>query len=376
MDEPIHQPVPQTSQQPMTPPVTKPNYSNSIKIIVAVTLLLLGLVSISLLLFRKSTPVSSSQNETTITNLSTTPNPVKEWTTFQNEMYGVSFQYPKNKNWSAETVTDYDQILSEELLRVEITGDLYSIGLDPTIQQTKVISALFEIFKNPQSNFENYLNEQDTKLKLPQPRKVYYVTDTQGRSWNVREYHTPTNEILTTEYSINEKNYLYQFHLYSLEPAVQKAFIQILSTFTDQSQAADVTNWKIYTNSKNNYSIKYPSEWKVVESNELEENINSLVGFSAIQAPYHQYVTIIVYNNGENLSIEDLVKKYIAQGKFQYTPIKVDEIQGEETEDIPGATDYFDVFVKKSSKIYQIRADRTIGGQLFSQILSTFKFTH
>lgn len=54
----------------------------------------------------------------------------------------------------------------------------------------------------------------------------------------------------------------FDLHISSVEQ--QKYFDQIVSTFkfTDQNQTANTSNWKTYTNTKHNFSLKHPENWQ------------------------------------------------------------------------------------------------------------------
>ncbi len=148
-------------------------------------------------------------------------------------------------------------------------------------------------------------------------------------------------------------------------------------------------NWKTYINALGGYSVKYPSDWGILE--EMNTNISksiptgqiSPVAFPQTVNNYGQRIFFGVYEN-QSSSIDDFVKTNIMAGNdtsfVKYKPITIDGIQGEETTSLPGQTDNDQVFVKKGQRIYDIVWIKSLGGktitqEIFNQIVSTFKFT-
>ena len=158
------------------------------------------------------------------------------------------------------------------------------------------------------------------------------------------------------------------------------------------TQVQDETaNWKTYTSSLGQYSIRYPNNW--YQSEEKGNNASPILKISPSSntdniSNYGQTIFVSVQDSPKNLTIEEFnvegITVQLPGGKmgkpqYTYTPILVDGIEGKRSTDIPGQFENDTVFAKKGNRIYEINWVKGPGAQImketFDQILSTFKFT-
>jgi len=88
-----------------------------------------------------------------------------------------------------------------------------------------------------------------------------------GQKWTKYSKADDSSNSPEVVYVLQGDNYYY---LVSSSDTHDDLIIQILSTFkfTDSSSTVDTSTWKTYTNSKYEFAIKYPADWKVVRENE------------------------------------------------------------------------------------------------------------
>lgn len=137
---------------------------------------------------------------------------------------------------------------------------------------------------------------------------------------------------------------------------------------------AAISNWKTYTNTKNNFSIKYPSSW--TEKGQVADNtlvyLHADESFGEGPEPIQYYVWIYSYNK---LPSAKLTKESIGT----YTVYKTDEL--------PSRSGALAAFITKDEKTYiaisitpyDVKQPYTSQNKyvnIFNQMLSTFQFTN
>lgn len=154
-----------------------------------------------------------------------------------------------------------------------------------------------------------------------------------------------------------------------------------------------VANWKVYTNTKYNFSFQYPPDYKI---NETNISVNSKLESSAIILSVEptnftgSYVTedpgiyFIVTRVDKNTIIRNRFDKstgyeFIKVGSYE-AAVKNILITSTYTGELPVGYKAKQVYIKKDDLIYEIESgnihdpDSII--KIFDQVISTFKFTN
>lgn len=185
----------------------------------------------------------------------------------------------------------------------------------------------------------------------------------------------------------------------------QKTFDQILSTFklnnlnetTAISKASiDISNWKTYTDSYSNYSVKYPPDWFVTPST---PDSDSTFASPAIVANFNVselkpdtdltgkvQITIDSESNSQNLTIDELLNGAAAvpglsvenKEKIKVNGVEAVKIEGKITFGVQARFISISLISPSdTSKIIKILAQFQDDNfqNYFDAILSTFKFT-
>lgn len=157
----------------------------------------------------------------------------------------------------------------------------------------------------------------------------------------------------------------------------------------NQATVVGTENWKTYTNTKNGYSLKYPSTWTATEHGAPAFGADVTLLPSGSVFP-QAYISIQTYDNPQNLSMLDFIKeeillmpqdKTIEQWDTNHSmkEILVDNQKGVFRYPKRAGEGSWEVFVPYgTNKIYRIDLipqNDVISMQTFNQILTTFKFT-
>lgn len=342
--------------------------------------LLLLLASVSLIIgaffLLDNEPKTPTQTATPVPVIDTT-----DWKTYTNKELGFSFKYPQDAKYS----------------------------IDPNVKNG------IQIWLEVPNNFTFYITTvpNSKKLSLDNPQQLFnngpFTADlgnailTQTDLGGLKAYKADNccinhefNFWALTEIATIKNQYVYEIRVESKEHTKQypsnvdrKLLDQILSTFkfTDQSQTADTSSWKTYTNSKLGYSLKYPPNLNLEErvitspstiSDELLTRIK--------QTPQVEYISISVESNPKNLTAFEWAKNEFNETRLvtddMLKPFSIDGTAAIRSTEIPAQSAEDHVFFQKNGKIYWF----TLGGaytdknglttELFDQILSTLKFTN
>lgn len=176
----------------------------------------------------------------------------------------------------------------------------------------------------------------------------------------------------------------------SSTPTTSNSVVTVQASPVPAPTADATANWKIYTSTQGEYSIKYPSDLSVSEN--TKEYANQVIPTVAIgTGPFAGALSESIFIDVRDLPTISTINDYLTQtvwagthpGNFQSTPFTLDSQSGIRTNDIPGQFEYDTVIVKKGTKFYDIRLLKAassinwkiIGEDRYNQILSTFKFT-
>ena len=154
-----------------------------------------------------------------------------------------------------------------------------------------------------------------------------------------------------------------------------------------------VENWKTYTSSKNNYSIKYPSILQAEFGDNKTDPYATEFSLLLKEPATSNSLQLIVYKKGNfDKSLSDLVLDNYNQNKDHFQTTKISDLKHSKfsgisdyeytftgralhTIDWAGAADdestWKVIFLEKNNKIYSLYIR---GDSVFDQVLSTFKF--
>lgn len=148
----------------------------------------------------------------------------------------------------------------------------------------------------------------------------------------------------------------------------------------ESTPTPDLTaNWKTYTDERYGYSIKYPSDWDLVESSKTidGEKRDSVLISCDIEDPYYAPITVQVYQNPKKLSIREWAEEFGWKGVIlEFVDTEIDGQPAVEYKDGLGVLNFI---VQKDDRIYSLSShdsQENIEKQnlMMSQILSTFRF--
>lgn len=160
-------------------------------------------------------------------------------------------------------------------------------------------------------------------------------------------------------------------------PVVQVVQNQV-ATSTVVSNVDETNGWKIYTDTKNGFEVKYPSNfyvtWQGTWGKEGSIDAQSVVDFSEYKiAPERQYagVRFIVSNfSGElNKYVKDKAKQFDLENsnlKTAITEIKIDDVVAYKIKN--------ELYFVKNGKMFFV--NNGVDGKIFDQMISTFKFVN
>lgn len=145
----------------------------------------------------------------------------------------------------------------------------------------------------------------------------------------------------------------------------------------------DTSNWKTYTNTQGGFRINYPSDLIPEEHAATTQygltDVMSVSFTDSRSLPSNFNIDVVINQN--KLSLQEFIAKYYLPlgadiSNFQLTSVTIDNTYGLKSLHIPGEADTEFVFVPHGNFIYVFSSEPRIPGQLFDQILSTFKFTN
>lgn len=291
-----------------------------------------------------STPVSSEELKN---------DPASDWKTYSNSKYGLSLKYPSD--WTIKT----DPIYSTNPRLVTFDTKM-STNLQPMEYQNR---EFFIAHHNNIKDMASWIAENYQGATVVNNIKINnndFLVINGGIQARAREYAI----------KIGENSYLrFVLEPVDKEDEFDELFDQILSTFkfTESDPTGD---WKTYTNTSSNYSIRYPSDWKID---------NQSAGSMGATVPDAGYIQI-GYGNAVSgvLGIEELqMIPPSEEANLNSTKVVGDltlRCNGKFTTDtktwcwikVPNMNKYLSIHVFKNTNEEM--------NDLLDQILSTFKF--
>lgn len=164
----------------------------------------------------------------------------------------------------------------------------------------------------------------------------------------------------------------------------------VTSTPQPSPSPDETSNWKTYTNTKNGYSFKYPSDWSIsgigpggaeyTSGSATRADAGTIHISTPMQCPTglpnaglndcSEGIDIDFLDNPKNLSAEEYAR-YLKWNQAQYKSITINHITWLMADEIQkyGVA----LFLQKGSKIYMINANKPIT-PTENLILSTFRF--
>lgn len=330
--------------------------------------LFIGLVILVIITFTASVAANiykGTQPKPTPTPLAQKPTPTPppaggptaSWKTFSNTTCGYSIKYPPNMetfflpdvgggNPSTSFESGSDNFSSK-------TGDGVSI-LYLNIHMSEVSDASsFESIRNYYNNEKSYTNLRFEDISVDGVKALRVTGDLFGKPF--------------LEEDLTNKGCAYKIS--SDKDSIEMAK-QILSTFKF-TDSADTSIWKTYIG--DGFTFKYPDAFS-------HANCPASFDATALCSEKQTGGTDPVY-----YYISSSVESSLPQ-KYKYESIKVNEVSGFKTLDVPSRSGTESIFIKNNENSYldifftPFDKDAPFPNQdkfqtIFSQILSTFKFT-
>lgn len=218
-----------------TPPVPKRTSKLWYVFIALVVLLVLTVIAtVVVYVIKYSSSKPSQQN--TIQRASPTPNPTANWKTYEGE--GFSFKYPSDWEFSDRSKVNFDPTV--EIRKSDSYLNIYLEELETKgLQNVKTIREEDILVGNKSIKFEFYTSTVTKQLSL----------------------HSDLSEKTLPFYAINI--YLDK----ETKDSDLQVLNQVLSTFKfTEDQTIDTSNWKTFTSTMEGFTLRYPLEWKVVDT--------------------------------------------------------------------------------------------------------------
>ena len=194
-----------------------------------------------------------------------TPDPTANWKTYTNQKYNYSFKYPAEAK--LEEGKGYEERLQETILT------FYGPNYPGPGEFTDGYGITFAVLKNLGNATPNQLAQKvfaesqkgiaDKTLEGDISKcKVEEVT--RGGTTGTRFTYcvrAPGSGVVNFSEWFVKNGITYQIYAVLQNSNYQKDFDQILSTFKFLDQTSSTENWKTYSSTEDNYSVKYPSTW-------------------------------------------------------------------------------------------------------------------
>ncbi|OGG12018.1 hypothetical protein A2Z00_03215 [Candidatus Gottesmanbacteria bacterium RBG_13_45_10] len=286
--------------------------------------------------FAKSTPKPTPTSTPT-----PTPNPMANWKTYSNQKLGIELKYPDSEN----PIEKFTPVKSGQSIFI-VTGTLNfnsnKIALCKTNKETLCLI--------PGKNWSQEKDILPTTLSGKKAISFFISTKNADSGSNVMHV------IQTTEKPAIEIAFTVDGQ------GGEETFQQILSTVKFSDQASNNANWKTYTSS--DLSFKYPPEWTlegmVISSSSPKIRI---VAVPKTETLMNECMQLTGTENTLGLTVKKFVR--VTKGEACATG----DTTPRENWVIPSATAYAPGISFEYSE-----TQATAAGELFTQILSTFKF--
>lgn len=146
------------------------------------------------------------------------------------------------------------------------------------------------------------------------------------------------------------------------------------NTFNMQTTNGD---WKSYTDSTHKFSLEHPGTvLQPTNKKDMPYILSFLLPLQKTQKTGDCF-SVEVWQNPQNLSLENYLKQYIGLGTQVEKSVMVAGTEGKQTKDMVSIEGAVDVFVKKGTAIYQLSfypGSPEYDQRTFAKILQSFKF--
>lgn len=285
----------------------------------------------------------------------TTSDPTAGWKTYTNSQFNISFKYPNDQD-----INEIDNVQNAGQFVVNMkSGGITKVNLD------------IQILQPNHSKYYLSSGPPDKNMIIGQMTWDILIHGGQGYC----DAGGCTGAFVTWQIIKDQTRFAFSFN--GTDQITQEQQ-NLISTFQFTNQTS-ISNWKTYNSNLGNYTLKYPPDW--YQNEYLAGESVPRLELSPVQYKYPQSgqtITVFVYDNPNNLSIDQFEKNQSGISP-NWQVQNIAGLQGERSQTLPGQFENDAVFVKKDNKIYELILLKAPGTQIqidiFNQILSTFQFT-
>jgi hypothetical protein len=349
--------------------------SNVLKVLILIVVFLLvgiGGVYAGMQISKKQTqiPLTPQTTEAPIISPTLVPDETANWKTYRNDKYRFEFKFPDDWSATDNKAQSPDYEADHGLLK----GADFFVGINPTLIQT--IEEIIEQTKKYQPNAEisnlKIKGFDAVMVSIPPAQEM-------GQYWPSKTIYFEKEENI---FSITSEAYGDKRDFYL------KILDQILSTFKFINNSDETANWKIYTNSELKYSIKYPGDWILEETNinqgflylltkQRKERIDKgeIIRGCDICIKVYKTISDLPNNQVKKLNFEDWIEKESDNyGFIGRTPIAIDSSSGYQGTGSGDGESYL-IFIQRGGLIYDIGTGDTIKPtEIEQKIINSLKF--
>lgn len=296
---PTDQPASQSVQSP--PFEAKKGFPKWI-LIVLIVIFVLAVGAGAYFLGQQSVKNSPGKTQFMTQKSSPIPDATANWKTYTNSDFGFNLKYPTD--WKVTTAFNPTQSPNLKL----------NLGLTPESSQQN--STVTPIYVSQYDNPDN-LSISDWQTQYNKGKQLannfYSPTDQETTVAGAKAYINPKGNCqpyACYQIIIMVKNNVFIFHNVNLPNEDysnnQKIFDQILSTLKFTNQTAQVSptpelfpNWQQYSDSKYNFSFKYPTDWSTQVKDYTQDN-QRLINIIKNSSPSVVSLSFTVKDNWDN----------------------------------------------------------------------------
>lgn len=351
-------------------------------------------------LLSKNKKVEPSPSSISKIQPSPTPDPITNWKTYKNTKYSFSIEYPND--WTTRESSS--------------SGDFWVYFSD----KTNRIVYIHPAEKLKKMTLENWVDNMILKAKKTDPS--FIITKTPSKigsfsAWQVKGMATGPNgglvyfvELNNEVFSIGAGPYFPDLCETVKEGAEEclnklqdfKKRVELIISTLSSTEHTDTSNWKVFVNTDQNYSLKYPSDWEFKQTTQNSPSPFDFVTFTKKDASQEKvflpggeeaeatyFIEIRTENNtGNYQNVKDYILRSIDENSKQimeknFEDIQVSGVAGIKTLEAaaPSSGQGTVVYLLKNGKVYKISYGAMAHSEThnkflstFNEILSTFKF--